>query len=135
MKKFLIIFLLGALVGGGGVWYMLEGLKPEAMSHFKEDLNQAADRAGVIIREKARKTGEALSDAASNARITGMIKAKLFGEPGLSAMSITVDTTDGFVTLCGTVSSQEQVDKAVKIALDTEGVHKVVSTLQIKPAK
>jgi osmotically-inducible protein OsmY len=135
MKKFLVTLLFGVLIGGGGVWYWLEGRKPDAMTHLKEDLNQVADKAGVVVREKARKAGELLGDAATNARTTGVIKAKLIAEPGLSAMSINVDTTDGLVTLSGTVASQEQVDKAVKVALETDGVHKVVSTLQIKPGK
>ncbi len=135
MKKLLITFLFGVLVGGGGVWYWLEGRRPDSMEHLKEDLNQVASKAGLVVREKTRQAGEVLSDAAANARTTGAIKTKLIGEPGLSALSINVDTTDGLVTLTGTVTSQEQVDKAVKIALDTDGVHKVISTLQIKPAK
>jgi len=59
------------------------------------------------------------------------IKTKLVAEPGLSALAINVDTTDGLVTLSGKVDSYEQIAKAVKLALDTEGVHKVISTLQV----
>jgi hyperosmotically inducible protein len=84
------------------------------------------------VREKAKRAGAAVADAATNARITATIKTKLLTEPGLSGLSINVDTTDGFVTLSGTVSSPEQVARAVKIALETEGVYKVASTLQVK---
>jgi osmotically-inducible protein OsmY len=39
------------------------------------------------------------------------------------------------VTLSGTVSSREEINKAVKTAAETEGVRQVISTLQVKPAK
>jgi osmotically-inducible protein OsmY len=48
-------------------------------------------------------------------------------------MKIDVDTTDGVVTLSGTVKSHEQIVRAMDIAYETEGVYKVVSTLQVKP--
>jgi osmotically-inducible protein OsmY len=56
-------------------------------------------------------------------------------EPGLSAFAITVDTTDGVVTLSGKVSAPEQVARAVKLALERENVRKVISTLQVGPSK
>jgi osmotically-inducible protein OsmY len=39
------------------------------------------------------------------------------------------------VTLSGRVESHDQVAKAVKLALETDGVHKVISTLQVNPGK
>jgi osmotically-inducible protein OsmY len=45
-----------------------------------------------------------------------------------------VDTHENLVTLSGAVSSPEQVARAVNIAYNTEGVRKVVSTLQVKAA-
>ena len=84
---------------------------------------------------KAKQAGAVIMDATANARTTLAIKTKLLAEPGVSALNINVDTTDGLVTLSGTVSGYEEVAKAVRIALETEGVHKVVSTLQVKPPK
>ena len=75
----------------------------------------------------------AITDATANARITGTIKTKLIEEPGLSALKIDVDTTDGVVTLSGTVASYDEIAKAMRLAWETEGVHKVVSSLQVKP--
>ena len=63
---------------------------------------------------------------------TATIKTKLVGEYRCSAAHINVDTTDGLVTLSGTATSAEEIAKAVRVALDTDGVHKVVSTLQVK---
>jgi osmotically-inducible protein OsmY len=46
-----------------------------------------------------------------------------------------VDTKAGEVTLSGSVTSTNQVARAINIALQTEGVRKVISTLQVKPAE
>jgi len=61
--------------------------------------------------------------------ITATIKAKLIRESNLSAVSVSVNTMDGKVTLSGTASSPENIRKAVQLAIDTDGVREVVSTL------
>ena len=47
-------------------------------------------------------------------------------------VSTTGVSTDGVVTLTGTGSSPENIRKAIQITMDTDGVHKVISTLQVK---
>jgi len=128
MRRFIFGFLCGLLVGSGGYWYYKEGQN----RNLKDDLAHSTE----AVQEKAKKAGAAIADAATNARITAAVKTKLSTELGLSALGdISVDTTDGLVTLSGTVSSKEEVNKAVKIAAGTEGVRQVISTLQVKPAK
>src|SRR5262249_49852716 len=100
-----------------------------------KDIKEELARTSMVVREKARDAGQSIAGATANARTTLSIKTKLLAEPGLSALAINVDTTDGLVTLSGKVDSYEQIAKAVKLALDTEGVHKVVSTLQLSAAK
>jgi hypothetical protein len=97
---------------------------------IKEDL----ERSGQVIREKAREAGAAFNDATANARITATIKTKLLKEPGLAALAIDVDTTEGVVTLSGQVGNAEEISTAMRLAMETEGVYRVVSTLQVKPA-
>jgi len=152
MKTFLS-FLIGVLVGIAGHWFFTEPRSKTRVDHatekvqsgatnLKETLKETFDRdkikdelarTGKVIREKAGKAGDAISDATANARTTAAIKAKLVRDAGLSAFKIDVDTTDGVVTLSGAVSSHEEISKAIELALETEGVHKVVSTLQVKP--
>jgi hyperosmotically inducible periplasmic protein len=98
-----------------------------------EDIKRELDRSGMVVREKARQAGTALSDATANARITALVKARLFTEPGVSAININVDASDGLVTLSGTAASHEEIAKAIRLAMETEGVQKVISTLQLKP--
>jgi len=158
MKKFFVGFLIGVTVGVWGYWYFqrdqtqsnldqardsvvqsAEKVKTaikEAVGEIRpEDIKEELTNTGVVVRQKARQAGAAIADATANARITTVIKTKLFAEPGVSAMSINVDTTDGTVTLSGNVSSADEIAKAVRLSLETEGVHKVISTLQVKPAK
>jgi hyperosmotically inducible protein len=65
--------------------------------------------------------------------ITTKIKTKLAAEHLGSAKHIKVDTDrDGIVWLSGTANSQEEVNKAVEIARNTEGVKSVKSDLKVK---
>ena len=151
MKSFLS-FLAGVLVGVAGYWFFMQpksngvvGGARESMrsgaTNLKESIKETFDgdkikeelaRTGKVIREKAKRAGDVISDATANARTTAAIKAKLVQDSGLSAFKIDVDTTDGLVTLSGTVSTHEKIAQAVHLALETEGVYKVVSTLQVK---
>ena len=65
--------------------------------------------------------------------ITTTIKTKLATEHPGSAKHISVDTDkNGVVWMTGTANSQEEVDKAVAIARDTEGVKSVHSKLTVQ---
>jgi hyperosmotically inducible periplasmic protein len=65
--------------------------------------------------------------------ITTKIKAKLADEKMSSLAHIKVDTdSKGVVVLSGKVRTQEEADKAVSIARETEGVKSVESNIQIK---
>jgi hyperosmotically inducible protein len=128
MKRFLLGFILGLCVGAGCYWYYTDGRTRD----LKQDLSHSTQ----TIEEKAKKAGTAIADATTNARTTTAVKTHLSTGLGLSALAdISVDTTDGLVTLSGSVSSKEEINKAVQIAADTDGVHKVISTLQIKTPK
>ena len=155
MKRLFIGFVMGIAAGAWAHWYLqqehskhklleakdsvvssadrLSGTSQEKFSEIRtQDIKRELESSGIVVREKARQAGNAISDATANARITAAIKAKLFAEPGVSALSMNVDTNDGLVTLSGKVSSHEQIAKAIKIAMETDGVTKVISTLQVK---
>lgn len=147
MKAF-ICFLLGLVVGAAAHAFFTEPSSQtttagarEGTTDVRQTVKETFDPAtikdelaktGKVIREKARKAGEVVADATANARTTASIKTKLVEDKGLSAFKIDVDTTDGVVTLSGTVGSYEEIDRAIKIALDTDGVYRVISTLQVK---
>lgn len=65
--------------------------------------------------------------------ITVKVKAKLASEHMASLAKIKVDTdANGVVWLNGSVSSQEDLDKAVSIVKNTEGVVDVHNELTVK---
>ena len=148
MFKYGCAVLVGIAVAVAAFWYLTT--RPAGQSvganvsksissvvdSFKvEDIKEELARTGTVVREKARQAGDAISDAASNARITAAIKGKLLTDPELPSFQISVSTTDGTVTISGKVSSAEAVTRAVGLAFHTEGVHKVFSTLQISTEK
>ena len=86
-----------------------------------------------MVRRTAEKAGQAIADATADARATAAIKARLLTHRDLSALDISVNTTMGVVTLSGSVSSREDISKAMLLAMETDGVREVISTLQVKP--
>ena len=65
--------------------------------------------------------------------ITTKIKTQLAADHLGSMKHVTVDTDhDGGVWMAGTANSQEEVDKAVAIARNTEGVESVHNDLKVQ---
>ena len=150
MKAVLTLILIAA-VAFGAYWYFTKE-KPLTVEDAQHSLAQGARKlgdaienldtdklkeelakTGKIVREKSARLGEAVKDVSADARISSAIKAKLAAAPDLSALTISVNTTDGLVTLSGTVPSHEAIRKAIQLALDTDGVRRVESTLQVSP--
>ena len=157
MKKFFVGFLIGLIVGSGGVWYLSdagrrddlrgtlsrggakvqEGVSDAAreLSGHAGDIKEEMARTGVVIRRKTGQAGAAIADAASDARITTAVKARLALDRELPAANISVNTTGDVVTLSGAVSSPEEVGRAIKLALEVDGVREVISALQMRAAR
>jgi len=147
MKKFLLIFLLGAAAGAGGCWFFQQAKTKsqlaeakdrvmysawkagKSLMEFTEEIKQELSRSGQVVRETARSTGAAISDAT----LTANLKGKLLLEPGLRGVG--VETAAGVVTLAGEVATHEHIARAMKLALESEGVTKVVSKIQLSAVK
>jgi hyperosmotically inducible protein len=68
--------------------------------------------------------------------ITTKVKTKLASEHLGSIANVRVDTDkDGVVFLSGTVRTQEEANRAVAVARETEGVKSVNSKLTVQPEK
>jgi hyperosmotically inducible periplasmic protein len=106
--------------------------KMEAWELRPEDIREELAEQGEVVRRKSRDMGDALTDASTDAKITATIKAKLAADPELSAFDVSVSTTEGKVTLSGTVKSPEMIGKAVALALETSDVREVVSVLEVE---
>ena len=98
-------------------------------SQVSDELN----RTGQVVRRKAIDIGDAAANAASDARAVTEIKAKYAMDSSLSVWKISVSCTQGHVKLSGTVSSPQDIGKAIALALDADGVRDVTSMIQVKP--
>jgi hypothetical protein len=151
----LITLVLGAFLGAAATYLLLERegrLQPPSTAHPSpeapsldedyfsrklrdwnldpEDVRAELNRAGRILREKGRALGSRLAEETSDVRIIAVIKAKYTLDEELSARQITVGCKDGHVTLGGTAQSPEQIGRAIVLALDTDGVVDVDSSLR-----
>jgi hyperosmotically inducible protein len=156
--RVLIALVLGIAIGVAAIWFLtnsqgksaarstgeqIENATKSARDTIQEklrvldlrpeDIKNDLEQKGQVVRRKAREAGQAISDATADARITAAIKGKLLANKDLSALSISVNTTGGVVTLSGTVTSPDDIGKAMLLAMESDGVREVVSTLQVKP--
>ncbi len=68
---------------------------------------------------------QTVPDKAADAWITTKVKSEFGTTGGVSATDISVDTSDGAVTLSGTVASQAEIDRAKQLAQSVKGVKSV----------
>ena len=146
MKNFFTGLLVGAFLTGATGWYFLVARNDPRVAHAwdildarlaawhlrGDDIQDELGHTGKVLRRQATEFGAAVASASSDTAITTKIKAKYALERDLSIFGISVNTTDGRVTLAGNVASHDQIGRAMLIALETDGVREVNSTLQVK---
>lgn len=64
----------------------------------------------------------------SDSAITTMVKAKLLADPAVSSLNISVNTTNGVVTMAGNVKTNKEAAKAIQLVESTTGVKDVNAT-------
>ena len=97
------------------------------------DIDTAAARqAGAEVGEKAAVAAARISESIEEGSLTAKIKAKMVLDDLVKARSIDVTTEDTTVTVAGTVHSQQERDRALALAKETDGVTKVVDALVVR---
>ena len=146
MRDFFIGLAVGVFLTGATAWYFTVARKHPRVQrawdtvearltawHLRgEDIQQELARTGRVVRRQVREFSTALAESGADAAITAKIKGKMAVHEDLSALSISVNTTDGHVTMAGRVRSHDQIGKAILVALETDGVKDVTSNLQVK---
>jgi hyperosmotically inducible protein len=125
-KMLLLIAVLSATTG-------LVGCEKEGPAEgVGKQLDEATEEAGEKIDEaktsmsgKAEKTEDYVQDVG----ITAKIKGDILRDSELKVFQIHVATTDGVVTLSGTLDSQLKIDRAVDLARSSEHVKTVQNDL------
>jgi len=85
-------------------------------------------------REKAKANKETIGDTLDDAWIHTKIVAKLIANSTTPERKINVDVVKNVVTLRGTVDSVEEKAAAEKVAMETDGVTKVLNQLKVAPS-
>ncbi len=103
------------------------------------DIKDGAEKVGSEIKDGSAKVGNAIKDDSAkagrvvgDAAITSAVKAKFLADTPVKGLQIDVDTNNGMVTLNGTVSSRAEMDRAMQLARDTEGVKSVKNNLKMR---
>jgi osmotically-inducible protein OsmY len=78
--------------------------------------------------QKQESTGEYIDDS----YITTKVKSQILGDKDLKVAEINVETFKGVVQLSGFVSSRSDINKAVNIAENVDGVKSVKNDMRVK---
>jgi hyperosmotically inducible protein len=73
-----------------------------------------------------------LGDTVTDAGISMSVKSKLLDDPLVKGLKIDVDTREGVVFLTGAVGSDAEMEKAIQLAKETNGVREVKANLTLK---
>jgi len=79
--------------------------------------------------------GIACTKAPNDAKVTSDIQAKLAADSGLQDKQLTVQSSNGTVTLSGAVDNEAERDAAAKYAASEPGVRTVINNLQVGAAQ
>jgi hyperosmotically inducible protein len=75
--------------------------------------------------------GHAASASVDDASITARVKTTLLNDPQVNATKIDISTSNGVVTMTGSVRSQPERERAIQLARQVSGVKDVKANLTI----
>ena len=93
-----------------------------------EEVGDKTEDVGEAVANSSKEVGETVEDVI----ITAAVKMKFANDETVKARNIDVDTSNGIVTLNGTVSSQAEADRAIELAQTVDGVKNVRSNLIVQ---
>lgn len=128
-KSLFVIVCLSVSLGLAGC--QREGSAEQA----GKKIDQAAEKAGVKYEEAKQSLGQKTEKAEEymgDSAMTAKVKAEILKDPILKVFQINVTTTNGVVTLSGTVNSQLGIDRATEVARNIQSVKSVENHLVVK---
>ncbi len=137
------IFAAAAMLALAGCDRGQEDRAADAASRAVRQTNQALNKAEDVAREGMGKAGEVARKAGdiaqggaheagrvlSDGTLTAKVKTALLADDDVPGSSIDVDSAAGVVTLSGRLANQAQVDRAIGIARNIDGVKQVENRL------
>jgi osmotically-inducible protein OsmY len=155
MIRYLIVLLVGAVLGAVIYWYAFQGRRDPRVQAAEQDVARSVTkmgeairdtvaeisvedikaelaRTGRVVRQTAKSATSVFAGDEGDARITATIKDWYVNDPLLKVQTIEVKTKGGKVTLSGTVGRAEDVARAMQLAMQCQGVVEVASELQVR---
>ena len=86
---------------------------------------------GFLLASCQAMTGRTAGTNVDDAGLTASVNAALVADKASNFTRIDVDTTNGVVSLTGTVESPEQRRRAEQVASRVDGVKRVINNLQV----
>jgi osmotically-inducible protein OsmY len=86
----------------------------------------------VAVGCASTRTQEGTGQYVDDTVITTKVKSAILGEPGLKVSEVNVETFKGVVQLSGFVSSRDDINNAMRLARNVDGVKSVKNGMQLK---
>jgi hyperosmotically inducible protein len=144
MGKLILLLLVGAAAVGAYNYSngrdilsvpSTSAIKDSVRDTVQDSVQSAARQTRAEIKEHASESVHSAvnraEEAVTEATLTSKIKAKMALDDLVKASNISVRTEGSVVTLSGTVASNDEQKRAVRIASETTGVTKVVNHLKV----
>jgi Predicted periplasmic or secreted lipoprotein len=94
-----------------------------------------ARETGAAIGEKVAEGANRAENALEDGALTAKIKSKMALDDSVKALDLNVDTVDGVVTVTGKVRTNAERERALALARETAGVHRVVDRIVMDGAR
>ena len=136
--KLLILFVVLVAVAGFLLgWWGSGAALPErdAVATAGRTGAERAKQAGQEISQKTAAAAKTAQEALGDGALTAKIKAKMALDDSVKALDLNVDTVDGVVTVTGKVRTNAERERALALARETAGVHRVVDRIVMDGAR
>jgi hyperosmotically inducible periplasmic protein len=125
-----VVCVLAYNYGAGHGWALRPPTDPSG-GNVESARKRTADIV-TTVSEKGLEAATRLEGAMSEGALTAKIKSKMALDDSVKARAIGVGTVGSIVTLTGRVGSAAERDRAVRLAMETDGVTKVVDHLEVQ---
>ena len=122
----MIAVVLSSVLAGGSA-FAADGTDDQSTKQ-----NNAAQHSSTTVDNKLGSAADSAKVTIDDAMITTKVKGELLKHDAIDSGDISVETTNGVVTLSGFVTSQEQIKQAAEVAGQVEGVASVSDKLNVK---
>ena len=132
-----LVLLTGvlAVVGGylAGWWDGGDVLETGSRAVATTGVDSArARQIGTQVKERTLDATEQTRRALNEGGLTAKIKAKMALDDAVKALDLDVDTSGTVVTVSGSVRSDAERQRALRLARETDGVTKVIDRIQVR---